>query len=56
MLGHFRLNGVGDALLYVHTDQMPCVVIELEDRTIYFTGDSPEENQEIFEQLTEAIQ
>lgn len=55
LLGHFRLNGVGDALLYVHTDQMPCVVIELEDRTIYFTGDSPEENQEIFEQLTEAL-
>ena len=56
LLGHFRLNGVGDTLLYVHTDRMPCVVIELPDRTIYFTGESPEENQGIFEELTEAIQ
>ncbi len=56
LLGHFRLDNVGDSLLYVHTDQMPCLVIELPDRTIYFTGDSPEENQEIFEELTASIQ
>ena len=55
LLGHFRLDGVGDALLYVHTDQMPCIKIELEEKTIYFTAETEEETAALLELLKEAV-
>lgn len=54
LLGHFRLNGVGKALVYVHTDRMPCLVIRLPERTIYFTGETPEETQALYQELLTA--
>lgn len=55
LLGHFRLDGVGDALLYVHTDQMPCIKIEMEEKTIYFTAETEEETAALLELLEEAV-
>lgn len=55
LLGHFRLDGVGNAMLYVRTKEMPCLVLDFGDCTVYFTADSPEHTQALYDQLLELV-
>ncbi len=52
LLGHFRLDGVGNAMLYLRTDRMPCLVLDFGDVTVYYTAGSPEETARLAEQLS----
>lgn len=52
LLGHFRLDGVGNAVLYVDTRRMPCLVLDFGDVTVYYTAETPEETARLAEELT----
>ncbi len=55
-LGHFRIDGYGDSLLYVYPDSSPCLIISLPERTVFFTARNPEETIRVYEELLERIQ
>lgn len=56
LLGHFRMDGYGDSLLYVYPDSLPCLVISLPERTVFFTARNPEETVQAYEKLKNQIQ
>ncbi|WP_158282307.1 DUF3784 domain-containing protein [Salipaludibacillus keqinensis] len=49
--GRFRLDGLGNGLLFVYLDQTPFLLIEQEDDFIIINSKNPQETEEWYEEL-----
>ncbi|MHA7966807.1 DUF5808 domain-containing protein [Paenibacillus sp. CAU 1782] len=54
--GHFRLNEVGKARLYLFKNNPPFIKIELADEVIFYNDELPANTEALFKQLTEALE
>ena len=52
--GHFRLQGVGPAELYIQANHPPYIVVQRAEAPLYLGFEDPARTQEVFSQLEAA--
>ena len=55
LLGNFQMEGYGKSRLYVYLNEAPAVVIQLSDRTVFYTGKTEEESLRAYQELLKHV-
>lgn len=53
--GHFKLNDLGKARLYIYRDRPPYIRIKLKDSYVFYNEENPQDTRALYERIEQAL-